>query len=334
MTKEIQRYVDAAMYAAEPLKADEGPKVYLLSMSPDPLGTIAACAKIYRGEVVRHMSEITDAERVSYFEDMQRTALDAAFETVQFHFLLEGVTRAFTHQLVRQRMGAVYFQESLRFAVKEDMREGVALPPSLAGTADHAVGGVPEGHSELDDSEAQKMRDTWDMAVGRIQEAYLDLINAGMPAEDARGLLPHAQTTRVHYVVNLRALKMHSGLRLCTQAQAEWRQVWAGIVQSINGKNILRDTESTNDEDMVWTGASPDQADGINGVWMADKLAALFRPVCYQTGACQFEASFDRYCSIRERVQEHAKAGTPSSEWSNIAPVEWLANPNAARKPQ
>jgi flavin-dependent thymidylate synthase len=329
-TKEIQRWADSAMFTAEPLNASEGPKVYLLSMTADPLGEIAACAKMYKGEVVRDMAEITDAERISYFEDMQRTALDAAFEVVQFHFLLEGVTRSFTHQLVRQRMGAVYFQESLRFAVKEDMAEGVALPPSLAGTADHARAGVPEGHSDLDDSDAQKMRDKWDMAVYRLGETYLDLVNSGMPAEDARGLLPHSITTRVHYVVNLRALKMHSGLRLCTQAQFEWRAVWARMIEAIREARVELPKSDR------WPGSS-------HPVHMADRLAGLFKPICYQTGKCQFDASFDRKCSIRDRVNAFAEAGVKPADWEHgspslhfqgllpIRPVEWLGDPSAAR---
>jgi thymidylate synthase ThyX len=45
-------------------------------------------------------------------------ALKAPLEAIDFHFMVEGVTRAHTHQEVRQRT-AVFAQESMRFAVKD-----------------------------------------------------------------------------------------------------------------------------------------------------------------------------------------------------------------------
>lgn len=330
----VQRWGDAQQYFAEPMpKPGAGPQVTLLSMTPDPLGEIASCAKIYRGEVCRSLADVTDAERASYFEDMQRTALDAAFEVVQFHFLLEGVTRAFGNQLVRQRMGAVYFQESLRFAVKDNLAAEVALPPSLAGTEpleEFQLRCLRDGvNAEANATKEQIWRDKWDDLTRLTDEVYNDLVNSGMPAEEARGLLPLATTTRIHYVVNLRALKMHAGLRLCTQAQMEWKLVWAGIIKSIRKAN-------TNSVAYVGTRNACVS-------YMSARLADMFQPICYQKGSCQFEASFDRRCSIRERVQAYAAAGVPSTEWAHghipadgpsikpISPVEWLADPGAAR---
>ena len=59
------------------------------------------------------------------------------------------------------------------------------------------------------------------------------LIANGVPAEEARGLLPHDTLTRLNYKTNLRNLLDHLGNRLCTQAQFEWRLVGAGIRKAI-----------------------------------------------------------------------------------------------------
>src|SRR5688500_15410533 len=75
----VQRWADRAMFKAEPIDADEGPKVYLLWMTPDPLGAIAAACKMYKGEVVRDLSTVTDAERLEYFREVQKTKLQAPF---------------------------------------------------------------------------------------------------------------------------------------------------------------------------------------------------------------------------------------------------------------
>lgn len=336
MNQEIQKWADSAMFRAEPIKADEGPKVYLLEMSHDPLGQIAAASKMYKGEVVRSLAEVTDEERRSYFEQVQKTKLKAPFEFVKFHFMIEGVTRSLTHQMVRQRT-AVYAQESLRFAVKEDMAEGVMLPPSIAATTGEETLGA-------EDSREEWQRNVWDQAVQSIEEAYLHLIDSGMPAEDARGLLPHNITTRLHYSTDLRALLDHAGNRLCTQAQFEWRLLWVRIIEAIRGYKPLAPS------------GRPWENEPRNK-WQFDLVAGIFRPVCYLTGKCEFKANFDRPCSIRERVDLNEKIGRPSSEWDRpytaidhgsyihgvddpkdnvnlidaIRPEEWLLNPKAAR---
>jgi hypothetical protein len=85
--KEVQRWVDPAMFASEKLSADNGPKVYLLQAPADPLGAIAAACKMYKGEVVRDLATVTDGERRDYLEQVLKTRLQMPFETVQFHFL-------------------------------------------------------------------------------------------------------------------------------------------------------------------------------------------------------------------------------------------------------
>lgn len=327
MSKEVARWADPAMFRAEPIKASDGPKVYLLWMTPDPLGAIAAACKMYKGEVVRDLSSVTDAERTEYFDQVQNTKLQAPFEFVQFHFMIEGVTRAFTHQMVRQRT-ACYAQESLRFAVKEDLAESVALPPSLAGTED-------ANQPWLQASDDQRKLRTWNAALDQVGSAYQSLIDSGMPAEDARGLLPHNVTTRLHYNTNLRALLDHAGNRLCTQAQFEWRAVFARIIEAIRGAT------SWNVEKLQ---PHPEIGTNMIGypVHMREELSKIFRPVCFQTGKCEFKANFDRACKIRERVDAFQKHGIPSESWGfsfctgvgeipAINSVEWLADPGAAR---
>lgn len=299
-SKDIQRYADVAMYAAEEMPFDvneQGPRVTLLSMSHDPLGQIAAMSMMYEGKVVRDLGDVTDEQRKHYFEQIQRTHLKAPFEAVQFHFMIEGVTRSFTHQMVRQRT-AVYAQESLRFAVKETIDDDVALPPTLRGLAD-------------DDPRVL----VWRKGINAVDDAYSALIAAGVPAEDARGLLPHNITTRLHYITNLRGLQEHAGNRLCTQAQFEWRTVFVRIVEAIrnydNGEH--------------------------GGQWQYETLADVFRPICYLTGKCEFKASFDRACNIRDRVEANAQNGIDPIFWNDpanpnvIYPHEWLMMHDAAR---
>lgn len=388
----LQKWVDPAMFTSEKLDAHAGPKVYLLSMSTDPLGSIAACAKMYVGEVVRDLAEVTDDERRHYLSEMQKTKLAMPLESVQFHFMIEGVTRGFTHQLVRQRTAA-YAQESMRFAVVEDnFVDRVQMPPSLAGTQGGELKRVQEewqqawtdedGRLQYDLHEEdpkvmdlrdrqgrlpenEKWRDYWDRALKAIEGEYKHLIDAGMPAEDARGLLPHNITTRVNYITNLRGLLDHAGNRLCTQAQFEWRAVFARIAEAIRSRG------GWYYENVPFgpTGKPP-LHEARSADWQHEAIAALLKPVCYQTGKCAFKAEFDRTCKIRDRVNANESINRPSSEWDKkythstgrlfpgasddpttewpwaerltsgypgrpiipaIQPAEWLLDPGAAR---
>lgn len=342
-TKDVQKWADKAMFKSEASDAGEGPTVYLLSAPADPLGSIAAAALMYEGKVIRDLAEVTDDQRRYYLGEMQKTKLKMPLEAVTFHFLIDNVTRAFTHQLVRQRTAA-YAQESMRFAVVEDnFLDRVALPPSLAGTQQEylmvqaaveqdseAGGGWPtsmwisaleEGWARMPQAERWRMK--WDMVLENVQDAYTSLVNDGMPAEDARGLLPTNITTRVHYITNLRALLDHAGNRLSVQAQFEWRLMFAKLAMALR-----------NHDDAYRTSKSYGNTKAITGntsSWQYNAIADLLKPVCFQIGRCAFMADVDRYCSIRDRVEEHYRKGEPSSEWNDIQPYEWLADPGAAR---
>jgi flavin-dependent thymidylate synthase len=282
-------------------------------------------------------------------DDVFKARRWAPLEFVNFHFLISGVTRAFTHQMVWQRT-AVYAQESVRFAVKEDVP--VALPASLDGTmrwadwldecaralfpADGFWIQDPDryklvhNHANTQATKEQLWRREWDDSVKDIATSYNALVNAGMPAEDARGLLPTNLQTRIHYSTNLRNLYEHAGNRLCTQAQHEWKVVWRLIIGALReyGCNVrYRKPE----DDTRWE---------TNSAWQFEELVKVFKPICYQTGKCEFMSSADRYCAIRDRVQANHVAGVPSSEWEKdrglghvlpIYPVEWLENHAAAR---
>jgi flavin-dependent thymidylate synthase len=275
---EVSTYVDKAMYPAEPVVGHGMPTVTLLSATPDPLGSIAAFAFMYQGRVIRSLMELTDEERRWAWDQANATHLKAPLEAVDLHFMVENVTRAFTHQMVRQRT-AVYAQESMRFAVKEDI---AARPGPLVGANKQA-------------------RRVWNAHIKNTWEAYRSLIANGVPAEEARGLLPHDTLTRLNYKTNLRNLVDHLGNRLCTQAQFEWRLVGSQIVSALAAYE------------------PPDRSTEWQFRFIAE--SNLFRPVCYAHGRCPFQADFDRGCTIRERVDRGA--------FDEVDPREWLTDPTA-----
>jgi thymidylate synthase (FAD) len=333
----LVRKADVAQYERPPMPAEarRGPVVTLIDAPVDPLGTMAVIGGIYTGKVRRSKSEVTDDDRRSILEDMQSTVLNGPLECIQFTFLVEGVSRSITHQAVRNRF-AFFAQESLRFAVAEDWAQEVPLPPSLAS--------LPQDHPAVG---------VWRRALNQSEDNYAALIGAGMPAEEARDVLPHAITTRLYWVVSLRTLLAEAGKRTCTQAQFPWRQIFAGVAKALRARG----------EDGA-LGIHDNEGAVAHDGWQYNAFADLMRPVCYQQGKCGFMAKFDRGCTIRNRVDANERLGRPSSEWHTeydvvppeevvvgvgpksvvvdrdgttpvfvgaIDPAEWAADPAAAR---
>lgn len=346
-----RRWADEHQYDAEPQPGadpDVGvmPSVHLIHMQDDPLGVLAAQNAIYKGEVIRSLDQVTDDQRRQALDDMMRTTLQSPLEAVKMHFLIEGVDRAFTHQHVRQRT-ANFGQESLRFAVMGPLIDATTLPPELHRTErseniQDALGVSFDemiNHREFTYAKPEdRNRAVWDWCIMQIDAAYHYLAEHGIAAEEARGLLPHATATRLHYQTDLRGLMKVMGERLCTQAQFHWRTVAALIQREIRNYT----------PDFSWI-ENPGMTCGVRDTWeshnrwqfelLAD--SGIFRPVCYQTGKCMFQASADRGCTIRDRVEANAHANVPSDTWhidkglGFVKPIhqsEWLLNPAAARK--
>ena len=372
------------MFKAEESNAADGPSAILLQGPADPLGGVVACIAMYKGKVVRDLRDVTDAERADALVQMQKTILAMPLEAIQLHFMIEGVTRSLTHQAVRQRTAA-YAQESMRFAVKEDMATAVALPPSLAETfsldelveqdiAQRLSMGLNVYRNDLewaDDHRAgvyrsavnaggpQAWRLKWDEANAQNSDVYLQLVNDGMPAEDARGMAWHAVTTRYNYITNLRNFYGEMAKRVSDQAQFEWRLVAMNLALAMRRFGQITSYEVWEDYDEYTayekgeggelevlaerlhpTGGQLQHLVRKSSYWQYEALSNEIKPTDFIAGRRTFAADFDRPSRIGERVDEFAKHGIPSSEWTKgseehgippINPAEWLLDPNSAR---
>lgn len=314
----VQLWADVAMWKAPKHTDPQKPKVTVSMCTPDPLGVMAMVNAQYTGRNLTSPTQVTEDERREAWEAATVSKLsETPLEWIQWSINFENVSRAFTHQLVRTRM-ATYAQESQRFAVKDNVRDSTKLPPSLAGTlpweefcaARRAEGVDPE----MNISKEQTWRNIWDNALDVVDSAVGNLINSGMPAEDARGLLPTNMLTRVHMRVDMKTLLNLAGARLCTQAQAEWRAVFAELAKAIR----------------IYALDQP-----VEHHWQYHLIQDSFRPICFAANRCTMKARSDRYCAIREQVDLFEAAGVKSDEWENdaswqlgirpIHPAQWIA---------
>ncbi len=160
----------------------------------------------------------------------------SVLEHVVFTFYVEGCSRACTHQLVRHRL-ASYTQESQRYSVLACDPKGTARL-ALARLHDGDTAGaaealskclvIPESIRGLGDRAADALR-----VMAFALDAYALLVDAGVPAEDARYVLPQAVKSRLIMTVNLRELLHIARLRTSQAAQWEIRGLVESMVEEV-----------------------------------------------------------------------------------------------------
>jgi flavin-dependent thymidylate synthase len=150
-----------------------------------------------------------DAKRAEHLAYMLDT-IRSSWEFVDYTFRIEGVTRAFTHQLVRSRHGS-YAQETMRSV---DVRGHEVVEPE-------AIRDKWEWH------------EVWQGALSEMRYAYGRMIDRGASPQDARGLLPTNITTSIFAKFNLRTLSEMAKTRLCTRTQGEYQDVFRAMRERV-----------------------------------------------------------------------------------------------------
>ena len=179
--------------------------VELLYHTPDPERAIATAARLCYAPVgAAELMETMPEERVkSVLSTIMRSGHFSTLEHASYTFAIDGVSRALTHQLVRHRV-ASFNQQSQRY-VKFTNGLSTIKPESVA-----------------ENDEASRL---FDEAVDTAKDAYAKLVELGIPAEDARYLLPNAAETKIVVTMNVRELLHFFELRCCNRAQWEIREL-------------------------------------------------------------------------------------------------------------
>jgi flavin-dependent thymidylate synthase len=175
--------------------------VELVSYTPDALTLLLGTknTRLTSGDDPALWSAEKRQEHLEYMRD----TIKSSWEFLDYTFNITGVTRAFTHQLVRTRTGS-YAQQAMR--VVDARQQHVETPPSIA--ADPLLLAI------------------WNLGKASMIDAYGALIDEGAPMQDARGMLPTNITTNIQAKFNMRTLHEMAKLRLCTRTQGEYQDVF------------------------------------------------------------------------------------------------------------
>ena len=142
--------------------------------------------------------------------DYMVNTIKSSWEFVDATFCIEGVSRGFTHQFVRNRLGS-YAQQTMRVLDMGDFN--YITGPSIASDP--------------------KLKYAYDRAMEKISDAYKELIEMGAKIEDARGLLPTNISTNIICKFNLRALSQMMMSRASNRTQSEYRDVLDAMYEAV-----------------------------------------------------------------------------------------------------
>ena len=179
-------------------------RVQLLTHTPDPEQVVAAAARLCYSEAsIAQLLEHAPEQAPRLLRKVLDMGHLSVLEHASFTFGLEGISRACSHQLVRHRL-ASYSQQSQRYVSHQAPFEAV-VPASIAA---HPV-----------------LAARFDEHLAATHSLYRALLAAGIPAEDARFVLPNAATTKLVLTMNARELHHFFALRCCRRAQWEIRDM-------------------------------------------------------------------------------------------------------------
>jgi thymidylate synthase (FAD) len=188
-------------------------EVRLIDHAHDPFEKLyGAYRTCYSSETPAEIWEKIRSEKISkeriraFIGERLKTGHASPLEQVVFWFAIAGVSRSLSHQFVRHRIGISFEQQSQRYVRFKEEQLDYVLPESWRRA------GMEGEFREL---------------VGHVTQLYTRALEKGIPAEDARFVLPNAAPTNFQVMVNFAEMLHIADLRLCVRAQWEIRKMVA-----------------------------------------------------------------------------------------------------------
>jgi thymidylate synthase (FAD) len=178
----------------------------------------------------------TNAE---YVNNIIESKHGSVLEHAVWNFIIAGVSRSFTHELVRHRAGWAYSQLSQRYV---DESEANYVEPQI-------IAEDPELHDlwkkTIESSHESYIRLTEALVAKLAGKGYAGTHRRKMAREAARSVLPNATETMIFVTANARALRHFIELRGSEGAEAEIRRVALQFlrIMQVEAPNLFGDYE-------------------------------------------------------------------------------------------
>ena len=177
-------------------------KVALLQYTPAPTETIALAGRLcYSGSDIASLHDKSKGSADTFVDKLLDLGHLSPIEHASFTFGVEGVSRALLAQITRHRI-ASFSVQSQRYVAQKDLN--YVVPETIYALGDDAI-------------------EEFRLQMQTINNWYSKWLEAGLPAEDARFVLPNAAETKMIITMNARELLHFLELRCCNRAQWEIR---------------------------------------------------------------------------------------------------------------
>jgi thymidylate synthase (FAD) len=173
-----------------------------------------------------YMSQGNPASRDThdYLENIKKQAHGSVLEHANYSLLIEGVSRALTHELVRHRAGFAYSQVSQRYV--DESAATFVMPPAVIGDSALEAKWTSQVNSALA---------TYVEMVEQLMSRYSwidDKVHRRkMAREAARGVLPNSTETKIIVTGNARAWRTMLELQSSESAEFELRRLAVLIIR-------------------------------------------------------------------------------------------------------
>lgn len=174
------------------------PEITLLAVTPNAEKLIEEAGRT----CYLSFDKMDDQSEKSFIRRCIKSGHHSILEHASASFRIKGVSRAFTHQLVRHRL-ANFSQQSQRYV--SELEFNYVIPPQI----------------EKNDQAAAVFR----AFVEESRKAYKALRDLTIKKEDARFVLPNAIESEIVFSANFRELRHVFTLRCAPGAQWEIRRV-------------------------------------------------------------------------------------------------------------
>lgn len=204
--------------------------VILLQNTPNPELLVAQAAKLcYSNASIDDLQKkIENNDQTTFINNLIEMTHLSPLEHITFTFGIEGISRSCSHQLCRHRVGIAISQKSQRYVKENDFN--YIVPESIKEQKELSYTDRKGNYEPLNG------QDWFSDKIKLIQRWYNELLEQGVPPEDARFLLPNACETKMIVTMNARELLHFFQVRCCNRAQLEIRNLAIEMLKLV--KNI------------------------------------------------------------------------------------------------
>jgi thymidylate synthase (FAD) len=174
----------------------------------------------------------------AYLEHIKETKHGSVLEHTLFNFILTGISRSLTHELVRHRVGTAFSQLSQRYVDHNPVNKNGLW----SFICPWAIMGCPESYKMWYDHMVASL-EVYEKLGKSIKKEHNDNLGVKQIREAQRSVLPNSTETKMFFSCNARQLRFIIQKRGDIAAEREIRKLAVAFHNELVSYNIFSDVE-------------------------------------------------------------------------------------------